>query len=211
MTGRRLVQNFGGLRAVVVGPVPESLQAGLLRLGLTLTELPGQGSALQDTELRADQDVLFLDGDTDVPAMLAALTGEPLPVPVVGLVGIEAPSRLRALMVAGATAFLRKPIHGGTIYSALFLGINEFRRREQAEALLAEQERRRRGRRHLISAVLRLVQRDGLGEDEAYETLRRDAMRARLGIEDYCEIWMQRAGNACGPSAAITREKRDHA
>ena len=96
-------------------------------------------------------------------------------------------------------------------YSALFLGINEFRRREQAEALLAEQERRRRGRRHVISAVLRLVQRDGLGEDDACETLRRGAMRVRLGIEDYCEMWMQRAGDACGPSAAITREKRDHA
>ena len=32
----------------------------------------------------------------------------------------------KALVNLGATSFLRKPVHGGAIYTALFLGINQF-------------------------------------------------------------------------------------
>ena len=133
MSPPRLVQNFSGSRAIICAEGCSSVQAlarTLANLGLTvehrdLTERP-IGSA--STALHPDRDILFLDGDTDVGATWSVpLPGLLPPVPVIALVGHEAPSRLKALMQCGATGFLRKPVHGAGIYSALFVGVNEHR------------------------------------------------------------------------------------
>ena len=56
-------------------------------------------------------------------------------------------------MRAGASSFLRKPIHGAAVYPALFVGINEHRRQRHLEGLLQDQDRRRRGRRYVVKAI----------------------------------------------------------
>lgn len=217
MTQLRLIQNFQGLRAIVVAPVmPEPLQAGLARLGLLVEQVPEHDAARFRTDLFAERDVVIIDGDAGAPAALVAVLGEQrLPVPVIGMVGMEAPSRLRMLMDAGATAFLRKPVHGGSVYSSLFLGINAFRRRQHAEERLADHEKRRRGRRHVIKAILHMMQREAIDDDAAYEMLRRAAMRARVGIEDFCEAWLQEArpaGTTATPEPhELIIQERNHA
>lgn len=213
MTPMRLIQNFQGLRALVIGPVMlEPLQVGLARLGLLVEPVTEQHLASAATDLLPERDVVFIDGDPGMPsAILAVLTEQKLPVPVIGMVGIEAPSRLRMLMDAGATAFLRKPVHGGAIYSSLFLGVNAFRRRQQAEDRLADNERRRRGRRHVIKAILHVMGRDAIDDDAAYEKLRRAAMHARCGIEEFCEALLQEANPAgCMATREMKRLERDH-
>src|SRR5207253_1014039 len=79
------------------------------------------------------------------------------PVPVIGLVGVEAPSRLKALVNLGATSFLRKPVHGGAVYTSLFMGINQFLLRAEMYERLQDLEERRRGRRAVIRAVILLM------------------------------------------------------
>jgi len=91
------------------------------------------------------------------------------------------------MMRLGATALIRYPVHGATIYPALYIGINAHRRRHQAEAEIQQLERRRRGRRHIFKAILQRMYEGGLTDDEAYEALRREATQARQSIEDYCE------------------------
>ncbi|TLU72612.1 ANTAR domain-containing response regulator [Lichenicoccus roseus] len=214
MSRLRLIQNFSGLRAMLFRPTPDSasdpLQHGLARLGVTVEHAPEQPDALAELSLCADRDVLIVDGDPGACAILPLLIELKPPVPVIGLIGMETPSRLRLLMEAGATAMLRKPVQSGALYTSLYLGINGYRQRQLAEARIAEHERRRRGRRGLVKAILHVMQRDGLDDDTAFETLRRDAMRARLGIEDYCDNLMQTLPRQCAPARAPFKQERDH-
>lgn len=193
MSGPRLIQNFRGFQALIVaaaGGAPGNLAVTLERLGLQVAQAGTDDPLLAEriAALSPERDVVFVDGDLGGDALRGLGTREGAPaVPVIGLVGAEAPSRLRALFALGATALLRKPVHGAAVYSALYLGINAHRQRRHLLARLAEHDARRRGRRFLVKAVLQLVQQRGMTDDEAYAKLRRESMRARLGVEQYCE------------------------
>ncbi len=193
MTTPRLVQNFRGFRAHLVlsdRRQVENLEASLTRLGLTIGYVDPRagGGALDCASLAQDRDVLFIDGDLERPPFSVPDQAQAFHhAPVIGLVGVEAPSRLKSLLSLGATAFLRKPVHGSTVYSALFMGINGFLRRRQLEITVEEHEQRRRGRRFVIKAVIILAQKTGMDDDQAYSALRRESMKQRISMEDYCE------------------------
>lgn len=188
MTDRRLIQNFRGSRGILwAGPdVPiDPLGRMLAKIGVTLERFEDIDIAALDT----NRDVLFIDGDQPlVPGLVLAMDTSLPMVPAIGIVGIEAPSRLKLLAEAGVTAFLRKPIHAGTVYSALFLSVNNYRRMRGMELRLAEHDRKRRGRRFVIKAVVALIKNRGLDDEEAYALLRRESMRRRLGLEESCEV-----------------------
>lgn len=205
----RLLQNFSGFSAHLVvadrRPV-EMLETTLARLGLTVAHPPlVDGRAVRPaTPLAPDRDILFVDGDLDQPLAGFAEADGDVGVPVIGLVGVEAPSRLKALMQLGATAFLRKPVHGAAVYSALFVGTNGFLARRGLEGRVAEHERRRRGRRFVIKAVVGLMRRAGVDDEAAYAALRRESMRARQSLEDYCEALVAADAQGDGRTSAPT-------
>ena len=195
MTEPRLLQNFRGGRAIVVTDRASSLDVlttSLNRLGVTTnaSDIVESIAAIDLTTLQADRDVIFIDGDGDISdaALLPrSAIGQLPPVPIIGLLGVSAPSRLKALMRAGATSFLRKPVHGAAVYPALFVGVNEYRRHRHLEALLEDQGRRRRGRRDLVKAIIRTMAEYGIDDDEAYDLLRRRSMAMRQTMEDLCK------------------------
>ncbi|MGX7742620.1 ANTAR domain-containing response regulator [Rhodopseudomonas parapalustris] len=194
----RPVQNFKGGRALLVMERTGregALEPTLAKLGVNCAALPiVDGRAQVDlASLQPDRDMLFVDGDLDgvLAIELNPLSHLP-PVPVIGLVGVEAPSRLKALVNLGATAFLRKPVHGGAVYSALFMGINQFLLRGGMQERLQTLEERRRGRRAVLRAVVQRMQDSGLDEDGAYDQIRRESMRVRQSLESYCEDLLSR-------------------
>lgn len=192
MTNPRLIQNFSGAQALLIAPpgtATEVLAGTLMKLGLTVASIVPAGEApwLDFESLDPERHIVIVDGDLPLPGIAASAVSDLPPVPVVGLVGVEAPSRLKGLLQLGATGLLRKPIHGASVYAALFLAVNEHNRRRVLEERLARHEERRRGRRHVVKAILRLMQEYGLDDDAAYEVLRRDAMHARQPLETYCE------------------------
>jgi AmiR/NasT family two-component response regulator len=193
MTEPRLLQNFSGGRAIVVTDLASSideLTTSLNRLGVTTNsaDIVESIAAIDLATLQPDRDVIFIDGDISDAAVLprSAIARLP-PAPIIGLLGVSAPSRLKALMRAGATSFLRKPIHGAAVYPALFIGINEYRRHRHLETLLEDQGRRRRGRRDVVKAIIRTMSEYGIDDDEAYDLLRRRSMTLRQTLEDLCE------------------------
>ena len=191
----RLIQNYRGTRALVIasdGGAIDILEATLVKLGLSVERAPLADSAVEyDIEqLRAGADLLFVDGDLGVTLCGEGLVDRLPPIPVIGIVGAEAPSRLKALMNQGATAFLRKPVYPGAVYTALFLGINQFLQRRDLEVQLDEHQKRRRRRRVVVKAIVQLMQKSGIDDDEAYAQLRRDSMRMRCSLEDYCEDYL---------------------
>lgn len=202
MTSRKLIQNFRLGRAYLLADAEfprETLERALTKLGMSLLETGSVDFDLIDRE----RDVIFLDGDQPVaPARLISPAASVPPAPLIGLIGVEAPSRLRMLTEAGATSFLRKPVAAGAVYSALFFGVNLHRRLRATEERLAAQERRRHQRRFVTKAVITLVQTHGLSDDDAYAALRRDSMRLRLNVEDYCErLFGHRAEGLDGSTA----------
>lgn len=191
MKQTRLVQNFRGARALICAascPSVATLSTMLPRLALQPEVLAVQPGQLVTLPRVQSGDIVLLDGDMVLPECWTDAEGAeiPAPCPVVGLVGSEAPSRLRALAQLGAKAFLPKPVHGGAIYSALFLAVNEFRLISQMQGALGELHDRRNKRAHVLRAVVDLVQTQGLDADAAYDQLRRAAMRSRQSVETYC-------------------------
>jgi AmiR/NasT family two-component response regulator len=195
MTEPRIIQNFLGYRAFVVSEAQADvtqLVASLAKLGLGVNYPTVEGGVVRLGEevLASDQSVLFIDADLNLA--VEGLGQERLPrIPVIGLIGVEAPSRLKAIMRLGATATLRKPIYGGSVYSTLFVGINAFRQRRAMALDIEEHERRRSGRRHLMKAIVAVMKAADCDEDAAYDRLRRESMRQRLSVEDYCEQFMR--------------------
>ena len=49
-----------------------------------------------------------------------------------------------------------KPVAAAAVYSVLFLGVNNFRRMRTLELRLAEQDRKRHGRRFVVKAIVAL-------------------------------------------------------
>ena len=195
----RIAQNFRGRRAVIFTTEGRSLsilEATLRRLGLEPDARPvplRQAFELPEN-LTPDSDLVIIDGDLNLPLAWPDSYNLPAlhaPCPTVGLVGTEAPSRLRAMLQLGAASFLQKPIHGGAVYSALYLGVNTFGRVDGLKTSLDDMGERRRKRIYVIKAVAALMRQRGLSEDAAYDLLRKDSMRARARIEDYCESLMQ--------------------
>jgi two-component system, response regulator PdtaR len=191
MTTHRLIQNFRRSQGLLwAGPDfnADVLERTLLKLGVSLRRV----ESVSASNLDPDRDIVFLDADQPInPAPLLLPDANLTAAPVIGIVGVEAPSRLKLLAEAGATALLRKPIQAATVYSALFLGVNNHRRLKSAETRLAIGDRKRRGRRFLIKAVVALVQTRGLSDDDAYAELRRESMRRRLDLEEFCESLFQ--------------------
>lgn len=205
-------QNFRGMRGHIFaqdGGGVETLMVVLTKLGLEVQrrEVPDASFALEPCGLRAESDVLFVDGDVDrvlTSDMLAI--GLP-PATVIGLVGVEAPSRLKALMVQGATAFLRKPIYAGSVYTALVLGINQYLQRKAIADQLEEHQDRRRRRRSVIKAVVLLMAKQGLNDDEAYAVLRSESMSRQMSIEEYCERYLAGFPELSGIIAQVSNRR----
>ncbi len=185
------IQNFRGMRAVIFasgdGGV-DTLASVLVKLGLAVERAGVSAPAVVDAcAFSFERDVLFVDGDLEGVLGGGAIVNGLPPAPVIGLVGVEAPSRLKGLMAQGATAFLRKPVYAGAVYTTLFLGVNQYLQRKSLADQLSEHQDRRRRRRLVIKTIVRIMEQHSVDDDEAYAILRRDSMRSRLSLEDYCE------------------------
>jgi AmiR/NasT family two-component response regulator len=193
MTAQRFIQNFRQSRGVLLAGADlatETLEKTLAKLGVGTVRIEEADVAGLDH----NRDILFIDGDQHFnPAAMLRIGSTMPPAPAIGIVGVEAPSRLKLLAEAGVTAFLRKPVHAAAIYSALFLGVNNYRRMRAMELRLAEHDRRRHGRRYVVKAVIALVAAHGLSDDEAYAQLRQGSMRQRMGIEEFCAALLAEA------------------
>ena len=175
----RPVQNFRGCHAVIAHPADQNrlvLETTLIKLGLSVAILDPQGS-----KLPGGVDVAFIDVDDAGSAHLPWAEGE---VPLVAMIGHESPSRLQRAFELQPSAFLLKPVRPSGVYTAIFFAINGHARDRQIARTVASLEARHRTRRAVTKAVLLLMQREGVDDDEAYRRLRKESMRLRITVED---------------------------
>ena len=183
---RHLVQNFRGVHALVIHGQDRNravLTETLTKLGLKVrvadpSDAPTIRGALNEAEI-----IVF---DTDMAEAVAlAWAGERVAVPVIAIVGLEAPGRLQRAFELEPAAVLYKPLRSTGIYSALFFATNEQRRRHELALKMQLLEGRHRSRRFVTRAIIDLMRDRGIDDEEAFRLLRKESMRRRLTIEEY--------------------------
>ncbi|HXW31156.1 MAG TPA: ANTAR domain-containing protein [Xanthobacteraceae bacterium] len=184
---RPVIQNFRGLRGVVLHGADRNrsvLTETLTRLGLKVDAAdPLDGAAIVRDALKDVQLILF-DADF-VETVALSWASEPALVPLIAIIGLEAPGRLLRAFELEPNAVIHKPVRSTGIYSALFFAVNEHRRRQDLMQKVRELEGRHRSRRFVTRAVVQMMQSRGIDDDQAYRLLRKESMRRRLTIEEF--------------------------
>lgn len=171
--------NLGGARAVILHrphPTVQALARQLSAIGLSVEEC---WPDLTPAAMGAD--FVFFDADMGHDGQFPWAPGQS-PMPMIALIGSEAPGRIDWALAAGAHAQLLKPVGGNGAYSALLIARAAFDGERALSAEVADLRRRLDDRRTVVRAVA-LLARQGLSEDAAYARLQRLAMDWRVDFE----------------------------
>ena len=171
------IPNFRGYHAVVIHRA-DSNQAVLVQrlkqLGL-LVDAIGPNSK----EINGPIDVCFFDTDLGYGDQFLWSAFKP-PVPLIAVIGSEAPGRLEWAIKQGPSAYLVKPIQPTGVFNALVFGFHNFQTIKELEAQ-NEKLRNRVKSRHLIAkAVLSLMHHFDLEEAAAFSQIGRASCRERV-------------------------------
>lgn len=177
---RRLhTPSLGGARAVILHrphPTVEALTRQLAAIGL---RSEAQWPELGPSALAAD--FVFFDVDRGHDAQFPWPRGA-APMPMVALIGSEAPGRIEWALAMGADAQILKPVGDGGVYAALLIAHAAFEGRRALAAEIDGLRARLAERRTVLRAVALLAA--GRDEEAAYAELRRHAMEGRVTIEE---------------------------
>lgn len=174
------IQNLGGAQAVILHrphPTVQTLTRQLTAIGLRVTEVWPE---LGPEALVAD--FVFFDADMGYDAQFPWAPGTSR-MPMIALIGSEAPGRIEWALHAGAHAQLLKPLGDNGAYSALLIARAAFDAQRSMAGEIADLRRRLDGRQTVVQAVTLLATR-GKTEAEAFAQLRQMAMAWRISFED---------------------------
>jgi response regulator NasT len=174
------IPNLGGAQAIILHrphPTVQALTRQLTAIGLQVTQAWPE---LGPEALAADY--IFFDADMGHDGMFPWEAGQP-PIPMIALIGSEAPGRIEWSLKAGAHAQLLKPVGDNGAYSALLIARDAFDAQKALSAEIADLRRRLEDRQTVVRAVTLLAAR-GKSEAEAYAQLRQMAMAWRISFED---------------------------
>lgn len=177
--------------AVVLHPahtVADAVVAQLERLGLTVSR---RWPALEPAD--AEADVVLFDADMGHDGQFPWPAGQ-APMPLVALIGSEAPGRIGWALTQGADTHLLKPIHSSGVFSALLIASHAFEAKRRAEAEVRDLRERLTRRQAVVRATLLLMQINGTSEPLASRRLRSLAMEQRKTIEDMAEAIIANPG-----------------
>ena len=183
------IQSFRGLRALVLHGADHNraaLERTLGQFGLEVTLLEPGIEAVPGPLLK-EAGILFVDADLGALPPLGDCAA-----PIVAVIGHETPSRLLRVVEIAASAFLVKPVRAQGVFSAIFVAVNAHRRLAALQARLAATNARHAARRQVIKAVVLLMQRHGIDDDEAFALLRRESMARRVTVEELSCLLVER-------------------
>ena len=177
--------NFRGCQALVLHRSDgnsETLIRQLKSLGLTVRrKWPAD-------DVSADEfDVVFFDADLGYDGLFA-WRGSQAPIPLIAVVGSEAPGRIEWTLAQGPSAYLVKPIGSTGVFRALAIAFHTFETQRRLQGSLADLARRIEARPVLFKAILVVMESFGVGDAEAYQLLRTSSMKHRVSIEELSSL-----------------------
>lgn len=185
------IPNFQSWTAVILHRPHDAAAAvarQLERIGVvSRTVWPELGSA------EAEADIVFFDADYGYDGQFPWAGGD-APMPLVALLGSEAPGRVEWAMAQGADAHLLKPIGSAGVYSALLIAGHAFAARKALESEVGDLRERLRRRPVVARAVIEIMRNERVDESAAFRRLGQLAMESRRTIEDAAETLIARYG-----------------
>jgi AmiR/NasT family two-component response regulator len=174
-------------------PTVQALERQLVAIGLTVEQC---WPDLPPSALAAH--FIFFDADYGHDSQFPWEPGSP-PMPMIALIGSEAPGRIEWALNAGADAQLLKPVGDGGVFSALLTARGAFEARQALSDEITALRQRLDQRQTVVRAVA-LLMGMGKSEDEAYGQLRAMAMAWRISFEAAAErvVAAQRGGRVPG-------------
>ena len=179
MTRASRIPNLGGAKAFILHrphATVNALSRQLVAIGLEVRdcwpELPPDALAA---------DFVFFDVDLGFDEQFPWKPGE-APMPLVALIGSEAPGRIEWALSQKADAQLLKPVGTAGVYSALLIARQSFVARRRLADEIASLETRVAERQTIVRAVAALSAQ-GVDDSRAYAQLRSLAMTWQVSIE----------------------------
>jgi len=185
------IPNFRGWSAIILHrphAAAEAITRQLERIGATAQIVWPELDATS-----GDADVVFFDADLGHDGQFPWPPGE-APMPLIALLGSEAPGRVEWAIGQGADAHILKPIGSAGVYSALVIARHAFAARRQLLAEIEDMRDRLRRRPTVARAVIAIMQGEKMNEAAAFRRLRQIAMESRRTIEDAAEMVIARYG-----------------
>jgi len=103
---------------------------------------------------------------------------------VIGVVEYENPSILQLVLEIGAHAVIERPVRPFGLLTQLAIARSLWLQQQGAGQRVQKLERKLAGMQRIQRARLILMASQGMTEEEAYQTLRRQAMSKRISLED---------------------------
>ena len=179
-----ILRDLRGLRIEVMHPPDAdgvSLVEHLRRIGCvttTIWPLPDEVAATSDIV------VLAVDHDSREP-LRRLFRGQDRRLPtVIGIVEYENPSILQLVLEIGAHAVIERPVRPFGLLTQLAIARSLWLQQQGIGQRLQKLERKLAGMQKLQRARLILMASQGMTEEEAYQTIRRQAMSKRMSLED---------------------------
>lgn len=127
-------------------------------------------------------DFVFFDVDLGFDEQFPWAPGE-APMPIIALIGSEAPGRIEWALSHNADAQLLKPVGNSGVYSALLIARQSFAARRRLADEIAMLQARVAERQTIVRAVAALSSQ-GIDDERAYAQLRSLAMSWQVNLEE---------------------------
>lgn len=182
---RSRLPNFRGQRCLVLhrrDNNSDTLVRQLESLGLIVDlRWPVEGATADG------YDVMFFDADLGYDGLFAWPPAPP-PIPLIAMMGSEAPGRIEWMLSQAPAAYLIKPIGSTGVFSALAIAFHSFETEQGLKGAITDLTLRVKSRPLVFKAMLALMDQLGIDDDEAYRLLRRESMNRRITVEALSEL-----------------------
>lgn len=182
MSPAKTTPSFSGWNALVVHRAHDNVDAIMHqfdRIGIAATHCWPETSHLPDLDA---YNVVLIDADMGYDGQFPWQPGA-APMPIIALIGSEAPGRIAWAMNQGADAQLLKPIGSAGLYGALVIASHSFAKRTAMAAEIDALRMRLESREVLAEATALLMVRDNISARAAFQKLRLLAMASRQPVE----------------------------
>ncbi len=180
----QILRDLRGLRVHVVHPPdPErvKLVEHLRRIGCMAETIWPVPDAWTDG---ADVVILAIEHDVRSEIQRLLKSSEVNRPTLIAVVGYEDPSTLQLVLEAGAVAVIERPIRPFGLLTNLTIARSLWMERRETTKRIRKLERKLSGIQRIQKAKAILMNGQGLSEEEAYESIRRQAMAKRLSMDD---------------------------
>ncbi len=179
-----ILRDLRGLRVEVMHP-PDVERARLIEHLSRIGCLPfAVWPFPDDLSPKADLVVVAIEHDSREVLRHIFRDANRLRATVIGIVGYENPSTLQLVLEIGAQAVIERPIRPFGLLTQLVIARSLWQLQHESERRVVKLQRKLSGMSTIQRARLILMEEQKLTEDEAYQSIRRQAMARRLPIED---------------------------